>query len=189
MSSRNRNETSKNWWKVLVFIVILLTSSSLLYFHPSGVVLHDGQDYMYSQRILSRVLNSIATNPRPTVTHTHSPPASHIPRRTSPENITAPATGPPPSPVVLNSTTAFTRMLPYNQTNILNSLLSNDNALASQIRKAGFRIVSRSPHQAFTAFKIHSARSGSADKLDGIGAKCDWCVAHLDEQSCSAKEL
>jgi hypothetical protein len=62
----------------------------------------------------------------------------------------------------------------YREVNIHEYLLVNDNQLKSAIQKAGFRIVNSSPHQAFRAFKIHSVRSGSADRLDGIGAKCDW---------------
>ena len=65
-------------------------------------------------------------------------------------------------------------MLPYAKTDILKYPLSGDHQLLAHIKTVGFKIIHRAPDKAFTAYKIHSARSGSADRLDGIGAKCDW---------------
>lgn len=64
--------------------------------------------------------------------------------------------------------------LPYNQTNIMIHKLDDDLKLWNIIRSSGFRVVLSSPNRVFTAFPMHSVRSGSADRLDGVSSYCDW---------------
>ena len=170
-----------NIWRVMVCIVTTLVLTVLLSLHPAAVTTSGYPALSSSQQAFSRFLSSALTS-----SSVHSPPkattisrtAAHAkpsPKQT--ERIHSALSAPPSRPMtpqIANATQNSSRMLPFNKTDIFQFPLSKDTQLMSHMKKAGFHVVMRAPDKAFTSFKIHSARSGSADRLDGIGAKCDW---------------
>jgi hypothetical protein len=152
---------------VLIFLTVYLLHSPTPYFS----IPHNN----YINPFHSRILSSFDTSRSSAIstkemTNSHHPFQSkpNLPKSV-PKGHIQPQNG--PSAPLYN---VSSNMSLYREVNIHEYLLVNDNQLKSAIQKAGFRIVNSSPHQAFRAFKIHSVRSGSADRLDGIGAKCDW---------------
>lgn len=156
-----RSDTRGNHWRVVVFLITMLTLITLLSSHLPPIILDFSTTSSTPQYTFSRFLSS------------PHPPVTKLPLNAPPTPVTKHGPHHPPpklAPLFNNST----RMSLYNETDILKYSLQSDSELRSHIRQAGFLIVDTSPHEAFGAFKIHSVRSGSTIRLDGIGSKCDW---------------